>query len=107
MSTNNLKKVKTTDWLTKNIPVSEIVSDKIVSKVISECVKNVSYVCSSMDRVADLLSYKSGVSKRKLKRWFLGYDVKWTLYEIFRLCDNNYLALKLIRDACDECEKVL
>lgn len=107
MSTNNLKKVKTTDWLTKNIPTSEIVSDKIVSRVISECVKNVSSVCSSMDRVADLLSYISGVSKRKLKRWFLGYDVKWTLYEIFRLCDNNYLALKLIRDACDECEKVL
>lgn len=104
MSTNNLKKVKTTDWLTKNIPVSEIVSDKIVSKVISECVKNVSYVCSSMDRVADLLSYMSGISKRKLKRWFLGYDVKWTTNEIFRLCENN---LKLIRDACDECEKVL
>ena len=98
---NNLKKVKTTDWLTKNIPTSEIVSDKIVSKVISECVENVSSVCSSMDIVADLLSYKSGVSKRKLKRWFLGYDVKWTLDEIFRLCD--YLALKLVRDACDEC----
>ena len=100
---NNLKKVKTTDWLTKNVPMSEIVSDKIVSDVVYECVKNVSYVCSSMDRVADLLSYKSGVSKRKLKRWFLGYDVKWTINEIFRLCDNNYLALKLIRDACDDC----
>lgn len=97
---NNLKKVKTTDWLTKNVPMSEIVSDKIVSDVVSECVKNVSYVCSSMDRVADLLSYKSGVSKRKLKRWFLGYDVKWTINEIFRLCENN---LKLIRGACDEC----
>ena len=103
MSMNNLKKVKTTDWLTKNIPTSEIVSDKIVSKVVSECVENVSCVCSSMYRVADLLSYVSGISKRKLKRWFLGYDVKWTLNEIFRLCGNNYLALKLIRDACDEC----
>lgn len=106
MSMNNLKKVKTTDWLTKNIPISEIVSDKIVSKVVSECVKSVSCVCSSMDRVAGLLSYKSGISKRKLKRWFLGYDVEWTLNEIFRLCDCSGVdGIEIIRLASSEIKR--